>query len=67
MLFRSGRDHIPFLLLPWKAEEKVYDLSHNMTYMELSTDPGYMDEFVAACFLPHTDTSLFPSVVQEDI
>ena len=23
--------------------------------------------FVAACFLPHTDTSLFPSVVQEDI
>ncbi len=46
---------------------RSYDLSHNMTYMELSTDPGYMDEFVAACFLPHTDTSLFPSVVQEEI
>ncbi|MCD8198273.1 MAG: ASKHA domain-containing protein [Lachnospiraceae bacterium] len=49
------------------AEEKVHELSHNMTYMELSTEPGYMDEFVAACFLPHTDTSLFPSVKQEEI
>lgn len=55
------------IVLSRQAEEKVYDLSHNMTYMELSTDPGYMDEFVAACFLPHTDTSLFPSVVQEEI
>ena len=55
------------MVLSREAEEKVYDLSHNMTYMELSTDPGYMDEFVAACFLPHTDTSLLPSVVQEDI
>ena len=33
-----------------------------MTYLELSNEPGYMDEFVAACFLPHTDRSLFPSV-----
>jgi len=32
-----------------------------MTYVELSTEPGYMDSFVAACFLPHTDASLFPS------
>ena len=55
------------MVLSRQAEEKVYELSHNMTYMELSTDPGYMDEFVAACFLPHTDTSLFPSVVQEEI
>ena len=34
-----------------------------MTYLELSTVPTYMDEFVAACFLPHTDTTMFPSVV----
>lgn len=53
------------MVLSRQAEEKVYDLSHNMTYMELSTDPSYMDEFVAACFLPHTNTSLFPSVTQE--
>ncbi len=52
------------MLLSGEAERKVYDLAQNMTYMELSTTPGYMDEFVAACFIPHTDTSLFPSVTQ---
>ncbi len=34
--------------------------------MELSTNPRYMDEFVAACFLPHTNRELFPSSVQSD-
>ena len=53
------------MLLSTKAERKVYELAQNMTYLELSTEPGYMDEFVACCFLPHTDNSLFPSVVQE--
>ncbi len=47
------------------AEEKTYELAANMTYLELSTYPGYMDSFVAACFLPHTDGSLFPSSRQE--
>ncbi len=44
------------------AEEKISELAKNMTYLELSTVPGYMDSFVAACFLPHTDISLFPSI-----
>ena len=48
-----------------EAERKVYELAQNMTYIELSTINSYMDEFVGACFLPHTDASLFPSVVQE--
>ena len=43
-----------------QANEKVHELAANMTYLELSTYPGYMDAFVAACFLPHTDASLFP-------
>ena len=47
------------MLLSDKAEEKVFELGRNMTYIELSTEAGYMDEFVAACFLPHTDASLF--------
>ena len=54
------------MLLSGEAERKVYELARSMTYMELSTTPGYMDEFVAACFIPHTDTSLFPSVHQAD-
>ena len=44
------------------ARDKVFELAQSMTYVELSTTPGYMDEFVAACFLPHTDAALFPSV-----
>ncbi len=47
------------MLVSKEAEQKVFDIGHNMTYIELSTQPGYMDEFVAACFLPHTDASLF--------
>ena len=44
------------------AAIKLFDISRSMTYLELSTQPGYMDSFVAACFLPHTDATLFPSV-----
>ena len=55
------------MVLSETAEEKVYELSKNMTYMELSTTPGYMDEFVASCFIPHTNSSLFPNVKQADI
>lgn len=47
------------MLLSEEAEKKVFDLAHNMTYIELSTHPGYMEEFVAACFLPHTNAHLF--------
>ena len=53
------------MLLSRDAERKCYDLASNMTYLELSTVPSYMDEFVACCFIPHTDTALFPSSVQE--
>ena len=48
-----------------QAIEKCAEVAANMTYLELSTYPGYMDSFVAACFIPHTDSSLFPNSVQE--
>ena len=47
------------MLLSDDAEKKVSEIASSLTYLELSTQPGYMDEFVAACFLPHTDASLF--------
>ncbi len=47
------------------AIQKTAEVAANMTYLELSTYPGYMDSFVAACFLPHTDRSLFPNSIQE--
>lgn len=52
------------MLLSTPSEKKTYELASNMTYLELSTVPGYMDEFVGACFIPHTDSTLFPSVTQ---
>lgn len=52
------------MLISTPAEKKTYELAANMTYMELSTVPTYMDEFVGACFIPHTDTNLFPGVME---
>ncbi len=53
------------MVLSDRAVEKCTELGANMTYLELSTHPGYMDAFVAACFLPHTDARLFPNSIQE--
>ena len=53
------------MVLSDQAVEKCTELGANMTYLELSTHPGYMDSFVAACFLPHTDARLFPNSIQE--
>ena len=48
-----------------QANAKTAEVAANMTYLELSTYPGYMDSFVAACFIPHTDRNLFPNSIQE--
>lgn len=50
------------ILSSTSAEKKIYELSRNMTYLELSTVPIYMDEFIACCFLPHTDATLFSNL-----
>ena len=61
----SSRTGAYLMLHSTPAEKKTYELASNMTYLELSTVPTYMDEFVGACFIPHTDTHLFPSVMEE--
>ena len=33
-----------------------------MTNFELSETPSYMDNYVAALFLPHTDMNQFPKI-----
>ena len=38
---------------------KQLELAKKITYMDLSTEPGYMDQYTAALFLPHTDSKLF--------
>lgn len=44
------------------AFEKSLKIARRMTNIELSNYAPFMSEFVAALFLPHTDTKLFPSV-----
>ena len=53
------------MVMSQMAEEKTAEVAANMTYLELSTYPTYMDAFVAACFIPHTDSRLFPNSIQE--
>lgn len=50
------------ILLSDKNREMAKDISKKMTYVELNTDPHYMNEYMSALFLPHTDIQLFPSV-----
>jgi len=42
--------------------QRQLELARRMTYLELNTDPTYMDQFTGALFLPHTDLKRFPSV-----
>jgi len=50
------------VLLSQKALDTADKIAESMTYFDLMSHPGYMDEFIKAGFLPHTDLSLFPSV-----
>ncbi|MFQ5574691.1 MAG: ASKHA domain-containing protein, partial [Terriglobia bacterium] len=45
-----------------KAKGEAEALAEKITYLELSTDPNFMNEYVSAMFLPHTEGGLFPSV-----
>lgn len=52
-------------LLSEKARRSAEEISKQMTYVELmAAGNSFMDEFVAGLFLPHTNISLFPSVVK---
>ncbi len=50
------------VLLSRKALKTAEKIAQSMTYFDLMSHPKYMDEFIRASFLPHTDLSLFPSV-----
>ena len=50
------------ILISEKNREIVNEITENMTYIELNTEPSYMNEYTGALFLPHTDMELFPSV-----
>ncbi len=49
-------------LLCVNIRHEVTDVASKMTYLELSADNTFMDEYTSALFLPHTDLTGFPSV-----
>lgn len=49
-------------LLSYEAMRTANEIARKITYFELSVEPGYMDEYMAALFFPHTDLSKFPSL-----
>ncbi|MBU1091137.1 MAG: DUF4445 domain-containing protein [Candidatus Omnitrophica bacterium] len=49
-------------LLSYDAMKQAKEIANKITYLELSVDPEYMDEYMAALFFPHTDLAKFPSV-----
>ena len=50
------------VLLSYEAMKKIEEIAKKVTYFELSTESKYMDEYMAAMFFPHTESSRFPSV-----
>jgi len=53
------------ILLSYQAMEKAEEIAKKMTYVELSTETGYMDEYVASLFFPHTDLDRFSGVIKK--
>jgi uncharacterized 2Fe-2S/4Fe-4S cluster protein (DUF4445 family) len=49
-------------LLSRDLRREVRDIAGKMTYLELSADNRFYEQFTSALFLPHTDIELFPSV-----
>ena len=50
------------VLLSKSARDEAVQLATKMTYLELSIGNDFMDEYVSALFIPHTDLTLFPSL-----
>jgi len=49
-------------LLSSEAMDQAEAIANKMTYLDLSANPSFMNNYSAALFLPHTDIELFPSV-----
>ena len=47
-------------LLSNKQKQLGNEIARSMTYVELSAEPGYMEEYTGALFLPHTELDRFP-------
>ncbi|MDD3718039.1 MAG: ASKHA domain-containing protein [Actinomycetota bacterium] len=44
---------------------KANEIARQMTYLELSMNPTFMDHYMSALFFPHTDLEAFPTVIEK--
>jgi uncharacterized 2Fe-2S/4Fe-4S cluster protein (DUF4445 family) len=52
-------------LIAEDLKEEIYQVARGVTYVELSNSSAFMDEYVSALFLPHTNRDLFANVVHK--
>ncbi len=52
-------------LISDEMRTEIEEISRKITNFELSSTPGYMEEFVASLFIPHTNSELFPSFIKK--
>jgi uncharacterized 2Fe-2S/4Fe-4S cluster protein (DUF4445 family) len=45
-----------------RIRKDVAEVTQKMTNFELSDTPSYMDNYIAALFLPHTNMNQFPKL-----
>jgi uncharacterized 2Fe-2S/4Fe-4S cluster protein (DUF4445 family) len=51
-----------YALVSRSMRRELNGVAEKMTYLELSADNTFYDQFMSALFLPHTDLAAFPSV-----
>lgn len=49
-------------LLSRQARARIAEAASKLTYLELSADNSFYEQFTSALFLPHTDITKFPTV-----
>jgi uncharacterized 2Fe-2S/4Fe-4S cluster protein (DUF4445 family) len=54
-----------YALLCDRLRHEAEEIARRMTYLELSVSRNFMDEYLSALFLPHTDLNAFPTVQHE--
>jgi uncharacterized 2Fe-2S/4Fe-4S cluster protein (DUF4445 family) len=54
-----------YALLCDRLRHEAEEIARKMTYIELSVSRSFMDEYLSALFLPHTDLNAFPTVRKE--
>jgi uncharacterized 2Fe-2S/4Fe-4S cluster protein (DUF4445 family) len=54
-----------YALLCDRLRNEAEEIAKKMTYVELSVSRSFMDEYMSALFLPHTNLDAFPTVKKE--